>query len=98
MRLTGGDDRMTSKMQEMIDELPGDGNYIVLKLEDLQFLKDKYADMRHETYLSDVKKDVDLSSFLKGIARGLEIALVRMGVSNDELDKISKKAYCGCGG
>lgn len=89
---------MTSKQQEIIDELPyDDPDTIIISKKDVEFLKGEYADMRSEQFLNR-KRDENLSTLCHGIARGLEIALVRLGVTNDELDEISRKASRGCGG
>lgn len=56
---------------------------------DIKHLKYEYYQSRIDEYESTPETRL----LHRGIARGLEIALVKIGILNDELDKISQKAY-----
>ncbi len=59
-------------------------------LEDVEFLKLQYKESRIVQFeaQSDVKELIG-----RGMARGLEIALIRLGVSNDECDSLTHEAW-----
>lgn len=61
--------------------------------EDIQFLKDEYREAQRE--LNESHHTQNRSNFLlyKGIKRGLETALIKLGVSNDELDCICRDVH-----
>lgn len=58
--------------------------------EDLQFLKDEYRIARQSQFKA---RGRDYLHTNIGIARGLEMALVKMGVTNTELDRITQEIY-----
>ena len=57
---------------------------------DLEYLKEEYKEARKHQF---TKGDYCESQYHHGIARGLELSLVRIGVLNDDLDKITQEAY-----
>lgn len=61
---------------------------VEVKKSDVEFLKDEYREAQREIVKADFHRDLDNYRFYRGIKRGLETALVRMGVTNDELDQI----------
>lgn len=66
---------------------------VEVKPEDLEFLKDELWDARKQQHSASFRKDMSDSRMVWGISRGLEMALVRMGVLNSEMDKINHDAY-----
>lgn len=60
--------------------------------EDIQFLKDEYREAV-KLILEYQHEYPTLATHQKGVKRGLETALVRMGVLNDELDGICNEVY-----
>lgn len=66
---------------------------VTVSSEDVEFLKDEYKTARKNQFKYQDNLEITESRIHYGIARGLELALVRMGVLNDELDKITQEAY-----
>lgn len=64
---------------------------VTVSPEDLQFLLDEYKQARRNQFKHQDHPTESRLHF--GMARGLEMALVRMGVLNDELDELTKIAY-----
>lgn len=61
-----------------------------ISFEDVEFLKQEYKQARKEAL---TEPEAGLKMYHKGMAKGLEVALVRIGVSNDEMDKLALEAY-----
>lgn len=55
---------------------------------DIQFLREEYEISQKEMILNEIKENLDMANFYRGQKRGLEMALVRLGVTNDELDEL----------
>ena len=66
---------------------------VTVSPEDVQFLKDEYEANKYTEFSAKYENNVNLARFSKGIARGLEIALIKLGLSNAELDKIARRTY-----
>lgn len=64
--------------------------------QDLKFLKEEYAMSQYELLTNDALELENMANFYRGQKRGLEMALVRLGVSNDECDKICSEQYERC--
>lgn len=66
---------------------------VEVKPEDLEFLKDEYREAQRELSASHHEQNRTSYILYKGMKRGLETALIRLGVSNDELDSICQEVY-----
>lgn len=82
------------KPPEMADEMPyDDPDIIIISKKDLQFLLDEYREAQRGVIGSHYFENPQSHSLYKGMKRELETALIRMGVSNDELDSICHEVH-----
>jgi hypothetical protein len=61
--------------------------------EDLKYLKEEYQLNKKSELEYTHNKLISHANLYKGICRGLSIALIRLGVTNEELDNLGMSAY-----
>lgn len=65
--------------------------FVQVKKTDVESLKDEYKLAQVMRFAE--RDDEAIRQLNHGMARGLEMALIRMGVTNDECDRLTRKAY-----
>ena len=64
---------------------------MIITEEEIEFLLDEYKMSRREQFARHANKK-EMNYFL-GMSRGLEVALIKLGVLNTTLDEITQEAY-----